>query len=193
MRNDINGTGVRCSGDINLVASIMAQGVPLAQGSPVSIIEGGERSYSSYRLMASSPCGRVLTETLMDTWDGKTTLPPDHGFSVICRFIKARPKGLQRSEDMLAFAVDYLSENGHKLPGLRCINDIPGFVDALPNSEASFVLAYVFNRDICYKLHTNASRKFYKQEGNSDEARRAIIDTSLPRWKSRELLARLEG
>jgi hypothetical protein len=194
MKNEINGKAARQSGDINLVAAIMAMGVPLDFVNPLNIIEPEHgQPYTSYRLCESSPDGSELTERLLEAWSGSITLPPDHGFISICRFIKSRPRGIQRSDDLMDFAVDYLTERGHRLTGLHSFDDIPAFVGGLPNSESSYILAYVWNRDLCFQLHKRSARKTYMTEGTGSDARHAMIDTALPRWQVNELLSRLQG
>lgn len=194
MREEINGESVRCTGDINLVAAIMAQGVPLAQDCPVAILESEDgHSYGSFRLCQFSTDQKIATEHLMETWNGERTLALEHGFSKVCAFIRARPRGVQSSPDLLDFAVTWLSEKGIALPGLTRFADIPRFVMALPESEAAYVLAYVWNRDICFQLYKSAARKIYQSEGSGSDMRRALIDTALPKWKRTELLSRLQG
>jgi hypothetical protein len=129
----------------------------------------------------------------MQAWSGDIVLEDTHGFAQICRFIRARPRGSQRSDALLDFAIEYLQERGHTMPGLRTLNDIPDFVRALPQGEAAYVLAYVWNREICYQLFRQASRRVHLTEGTGKDTRHAILDTRLPKWKSRELLSRLQG
>lgn len=193
MREDIQGQGSHNTGDINLAAAIMSQGAPLDRFEPVSLVFAGGSKYSSFQIPVASIGGNLDTSDLMDAWSGHKSLPQDHGFNHVCRFIRARPRGVQRSEDLLDFAVEYLTEKGQSLPGLRKLEDIPSFVEALPESEASHVLAYVFNREICFQLHNRAVRKSYHTSESGGETRRAILDTQLPKWKSRELLSRLQG
>lgn len=184
----------RHCGDINLVAAVMALGVPLDSLQPVSLIENAHREkYASFYLTEYSDNGTEQTETLMEYWNGTRQIPAGHGFAAICAFIKARPRGIQKSADLLDFAVDYLQERGHALPGLRKLEDVPRFVSALPESDASHILAYVWNRDVCWQLFRQAARQVYYQDGEGAEARRALIDTRLPRWQARELLSRLQG
>lgn len=194
MTSDIYaGTSIHHTGDINLVASLMAMGIPLDPIDPVSVVDNEKGVYGSFSVTEYSEDGTIDTGTLMDAWTGSKPLPPEHGFSRICAFLRARPRGVQRSEDLLDFAVEYLRQQGHTLPGLRRLADIPAFVNALPEGEASYVLAYVWNRDVCFQLYKLVSKKLYYQEGEGRDARRAIIDTRLPRWQASEILSRLQG
>ena len=194
MRKDINQAPSWRTGDINLAATLMSQGVPLDQTCPVSTVMAHDGDYSSFRLIMHYLPDGMNTEKLMDAWSGIGQVPDDHGFSIVCKFIKARPRGIQNTHDLLEFAVDYLRERGHKLPGLQSPDDIPRFVNALPESEAAHILAYIHNREVCYQLHRSAAhRKSYHTEGTGDDQRRAILDTALPKWQAHELLSRLQG
>jgi len=193
MTPHLNGQCSRHSGDLNLVAALMSQGIPLDPSDPLSLIEGDHGNYASFRFADHSEDGTQPTESLLDHWDGRRLLPADHGFSQVCRFISSRPRGVQRSEDLLAFAVDYLRERGCGLPGLRTLDDVPQFVRALPHGEAAYVLAYVWNRDICFKLHRHAKRSVYQTVGEGRDMRHSLISTTLPAWQRDELLSRLQG
>ena len=184
----------RHCGDINLVAACMSLGIPLDASQPVTLVENVKRgNYASFFIAEFSDDGSEITDDLMAYWSGAKPIPPGHGFAAICDFIRARPRGIQKSADLLGFAVDYLRERGHALPGLRKIDDIPDFVKALPENDASHVLAYVWNRDLCWQLFRQASRQVYYQQGEGNETRRALIDARLPRWQAKELLSRLQG
>lgn len=193
MTPHLNGSTSRNSGDINLVAALMSQGIALDPYTPITIIEGDRGNYASYRFGDFSQDGTLATAKLMDHWDGRELLPPDHGFAQVCRFISARPRGVQRSEDVLEFAIGYLSERGCSVPGLKSLDDIPRFVTALPHGEAAYVLAYVHNRELCFKLHRKARRSIYQTVGDGDDMRHSLIDTALPAWQRNELLSRLQG
>lgn len=181
------------TGDINLASALMALGIPLDPLNPVSLIDNLGQDYGSFALAACSEDGTEDTARLMDHWSGIIMLPLNHGFSIICEFIKARPRGVQRTDDVLAFAVDYLIQRGETLPGLRTIHDVPAFVSALPEGFASYVLAYVWNRNLCFKLYNSASRKVFYSETDGNETRRALIDRRLPKWQAKELISRLQG
>jgi hypothetical protein len=193
--HDLTGTVLRHSGDVNLVAALMSLGIPLENDDPVSVVDSpnASRPYGSFRFHDLSDDGETDAETLMQAWSGDIVLEDTHGFAQICRFIRARPRGSQRSDALLDFAIEYLQERGHTMPGLRTLNDIPDFVRALPQGEAAYVLAYVWNREICYQLFRQASRRVHLTEGTGKDTRHAILDTRLPKWKSRELLSRLQG
>lgn len=194
MRLDLNQKQSWRTGDINLAAALMSQNIPLDGECPVSMVMSEERDYSSFRLNNNHLPDGMSTEKLMDVWSGKKSIPDDHGFSIVCRFIRSRPRGIQSTGDLLDFAVSYLRDLGHDLPGLKSAEDIPNFVNALPESEASHVLAYIHNREVCYQLHKMAlHRKSYHTEGTGDDQRRAILDTQLPKWQAHELLSRLQG
>jgi hypothetical protein len=171
----------------------MACGIPLDVLDPVSVVDNDHGQYGSYNLAEYSEDGTEDAETLLGHWSGTAPLAPDHGFTQICRFIRARPRGIQRSADLLDFAVDYLAQQGHSLIGLRKMEDVPAFVNALPKGEAAHVLAYVWNRELCFQLYRTASKKIYYQEGEGRDARRALIDTRLPKWQAKEILSRLQG
>ena len=172
----------------------MSQGISLDPVIPMTLIERDSGStYASYRYGDMSDDGTLATDTLIDAWNGDTPLPFDHGFSQVCRFILARPRGIQRTDDLLSFAVDFLRERGHNLPGLRGIKDVPTYVNAMPDGEAAYILAYVWNRDVCFHLHRQASHQVHMTEGAGRDARHALLDTKLPRWKSTELLSRLQN
>lgn len=191
--NPYVGSSARHSGDINLVAALMAMGIPLDTTDPVSVVENYKGTYGSFSVCDISDDGMTLTETLMEYWNGTRAIPHGYGFGFICDFIRARPRGVQSTADLLDFAVSYLQERGHNLPGFRTIDDAPSYVAAMPTGEPSYVLAYVANREVCYKIYNRAKRKSYHEQGQGQDTRRAIIDTRLPRWQAKELLSRLQG
>ena len=194
MKPELNGTTTRQSGDINFIAALMSQGIPLDVVQPLTIVGREDGSnYASYRYGDVSEDGTLSTETLIDSWNGEHPLPTTHGFSQVCDFIRSRPRGVQRTDDLLDYAVTYLRGHGYPLPGLRALKDVPTYVNALPDGEASYVLAYVWNREICYQLHRQATHQIHMTEGSGKDTRHALLDTKLPRWKSRELLSRLQN
>lgn len=179
----------RHSGDINFVAALMSQGIPLDRDHPCRIVQSERGPYSSFRYAGVSDDGKTAVSPLIDHWNGTSNLPKDDGFAVVCEFIKARPRGIQGSNDLLDFAIDYLTERGHKLVGLQRFEDIPKFIEALPQDPASYILAYVWNREICFQLHKTCRRSIYL----NDSDRHAIIDERLPKWKRDELLSRYQN
>jgi hypothetical protein len=183
----------RHSGDINLVAALMAVGIPLDVEKPVTVCDNARGVYGSYHFTETSDDGRESTEILLAYWNGHERIPDNHGFGIICEFIRSRPKGIQSSADLLDFAVDFLRDRGHALPGLRVLSDVPAFVNALPEGDAAHVLAYVWNRQICFDLFKQASRSLYYEAGEGKDIRRALIDSRLPRWQAKEILARLDS
>lgn len=187
------GTATRHTGDINLAAAMMACGIPLDPTEPVAIVEHPRGRYGSFYLCEYSDDGTQDADSLMAFWSGYGTLAADHGFSKICDFLKARPRGVHQTADVLDFAVDYLRERGFQLFGMRKLEDIPPMVNALPEGEASYILAYVWNRETCFRLYRVASRKVYYESDAGRDARRAILDARLPRWQAKEILSRLQG
>ena len=192
MKSYIGESAVR-TGDINLVSALMSLGIPLDPIDPVHVVENARGVYGSYSVLECSDDGSEATETLLDHWNGTKPLAPDHGFAQICQFIRARPKGIQSTNDLLGFAVDYLRQQGHGLPGLKSIDDVPQYVATAPLGEAAHVLAYVWNRDLCFQLYRKTTKKLFYEEGTGKDTRRALIDTRLPRWQAKELLSRLQG
>lgn len=193
MTSQYIGQSQRHSGDINLVAALMSIGIPLDTTDPVTVLDNAKGHYGTFHFLEYSDDGSTDVETLLEYWNGKRPIPDGHGFGYVCAFIRARPRGVQASDDLLDFAIDYLRERGHQMPGLRRLSDVPAFVQALPQGEAAYVLAYVWNRDLCYQLYRSASRKVYYEEGSGVDTRRALLDTRLPKWQAKELLSRLQG
>ena len=189
MRDDINMRPSRHSGDINFVAALMSQGVSLQKECPCRLVEGDRGLYTSYRYNEVTDDGKDHIAPLIDHWNGNRELPSQHGFAAVCRFIKARPRGIQNTTELLDFAVDYLIERGHSLPGLARLEDVPDFIEKHPDSEPSFILAYVWNREICFQLHRTAKRSIYLNDGDTH----TIIDQRLPKWQRNELLSRHQG
>jgi len=151
---EINGEISRQCGDINLVAAMMACGITLNPQRPCSVIEAEDgHTYTTFIYLPVGIDGRTISDQLLAHWAGKIALPTDDGFAQICEFIRARPKGVQRSADLMDFAMKYLSERGEVVMGVRQFDDIPDFVAKAPNGRAQFILAYVWNRDILYQLH----------------------------------------
>lgn len=186
MRDDINMRPSRHSGDINFVAALMSQGIPLDREFPCRLVESERGTYTSFRYASVSDDGRLSVDPLVRHWSGTELLPSTHGFAEVCAFIKSRPRGVHHSTELLDFAIDYLTERGDKLPGLSRFEDIPDFIKALPHARASYVLAYIWNREVCFQLHRTARRSVYL----NDDDKHAIIDQRLPKWQRDELLSR---
>lgn len=194
MRTDYNGKITRQSGDINLIAAMMACGIMLDHESPCRVMDSEDgRTYSSFSYLPFSADGTTSADRLMAHWLGSIVLPDDDGFPVICQFIKSRPKGAQRSHDLFDFAMTWLESRGHKIHGLASFDGIPAYVASLPKSEASYVLAYVWNREICYLLHKRVGRSVHLGDASKNGGRCAIISEKLPQWQRKELLSRYLG
>jgi hypothetical protein len=184
------GKSTYSTGDINLAASLMAVGIPLDPAQPVRIIESSDgRSYGSFTLGAWSEDGKESTESIMDHWAKRSGLPDDHPINAISQFIADRPAIKMSAADWLEYAMSWLSERGHQVAGVRCIEDIPYYVQPLPQSVPSYILAYVYNRQTCFLLYNDARRAVHMRNGESH----VLIDHKLPMWQRNELLSRLQG
>jgi len=180
MKQEMNGAFIAHSGDINFVAALMSQGIPLDRERPCKLIHREGGAYTSFRYMNASDDGTQPVAPLIEHWNNTKHLADVHGFAQVCQFIKARPREVRRSEDLLSFAVDYLQQRGEKLPGLKTFADIPAFVAALPQGHAAYVLAYVWNRELCFQLHKSCNKAAYLTEDDGGNTRHAIIEEQLP-------------
>lgn len=188
---DLTGHSTRQTGDINLAAALMACAIPLDRDDPVRLIESAstQSPYASFRLAASSADGVHSTDACNGHWSGREPLPEHHPFAVVCRFIRARPAKRMSVSEWLDHAVDYLSDMGVSLPGLRTYDDIPDFIRALPTAPESYVLAFVYNRRTCLDLFRDAARAVHQSRGNAH----SLIDHRLSKPLRNELLSRLQG
>jgi hypothetical protein len=178
------------TGDINLASALMACGIPLDPETPVRLIESGNgSSYGSFRVGAFSEDGQEDTMAIMHAWAGRSELRADHPVPIISEFIRAKPFGCTTSADWLGHAIDWLREREYIVHGVRCIEDIPFYVKPLPQSVASYILAYVYNRETCFRLYNEARRAVHMR----DEDRHVLIDSHLPKWQRNELLSRFQG
>lgn len=185
----MKGENSRQTGDVNLAASLMACGISLSASNPVKIIESWRGSYGAWMLDPYSADGKNITEKLMLFWVSGEGIDKSHPFSQISKFIRSRPDGVSNSDEWLAWAVDYLCDNGIVIPGLARVSDIERFVAALPAALESYILAFVHNRDVCLQLYRKAKRSIHMSRNDSH----TMIDVSLPKWQRLELLSRLEG
>ena len=185
------GDSARNTGDINLASALMAVGIPLDPSCPVKVIESesSERPYASFRLLQSSTDGANNTDQLMRVWSGTEQAPHSHPFAEICRFIKCRPSVKMNSASWLDYAVDYLTAMGFKLHGIARLSDIESFVKSFPKATESYVLAFVHNRNLCIDICRHAVRTVHLTNGTSHLS----IDTHLPAWQKRNLLAIFGG
>jgi len=200
MIQEINGTGSRQTGDINLASALMACAIPLDQKDPVRVIEAEciSGSYASFRIAEASADGKHTTQSCMDHWSSVKLLPDFHPFATICAFIKDRPEGRLSAEDWLGYALSYLWERGIDLPGLTRISDIEQFVNKLPSAPESYILAFVANRQTCLALYRSGKRAIFQMKMGGDlrdrsNDRHTLIDAKLPAWQRNELLSRLQG
>lgn len=191
---EINGQITRQCGDINLVAAMMACGIMLNPSKPCIVLESEDgRNYASYIYLQHGVDGKTTSDQLMAHWGGHITLPPDDGFPAICEFIKARPRGIQRSNDLLDFAIQYLADRGEPVTGLKTFDGIPDFVNKSHKCRAQFILAYIWNREICYQLHKKVGRSVHLGDATRDGGRCAVISENLPAWQRKELISRYLG
>jgi hypothetical protein len=179
------------TGDINLVATLMAVGVPLDQGKPCELIENEAGSYGRFFLLPHSLDGKFDTETLMQAWSGKKTLNQDHPFVWLMEFISKRPRGIGSTSDWMAWAVDHCREL--EIPGIglpRHVSTIADFVAALPDARQSYIFAFVANRHDALGAFLDHKRvAILQRKGESF----SLIDRKLPLKVRNELLSRLEG
>lgn len=189
-----NTTGGFQTGDINLAAALMACGVPLSPDDPVTIIqpEHGKR-YASFRLMEITMDGEDKTADLMSAWSGRKELEPSHGFEMICRFLRDRPSDCRRTDELMDFAIDWLSGIGFPCAGVRSLSDVPQYVAERPTSVDAFILAFVHCRDVIFQAYQRSKTDHYMTRGSGADSRYAMISDNLPRWQRRELTSRLNG
>ena len=186
----MTGQGTCQCGDVNLTAALMSCGIPLDAVSPIVIIESEDagKDYGSWRLAVTSEDGMEDTKSLMSFWNGGE-IRDDHPLVEISSFIRGRPIGRLSVSEWLDYAMDWLKEQGHQVPQIKSIDDIPLFTKALPDDVRSYILAFVFNRATCLRLYSNAKRSVHK----SRDDRHVMIDRKLPRHQKSELLSRFEG
>lgn len=194
MKKELNGATSFHTGDINLAAAIMACGIPLSPDCPVSIIESESvgRVYGSFKLLGISNDGKLETEKLMRVWQGSSELDSNHPFNQISAFIREKPFEIRNTQDVFDFAIDYLRERGIN-PAVVRLDDIPAFVAKFPTMAESYILAFVHNRETCFRLYHHARREIHQTNGQGRDMRQSLIDTRLPRWQRNELLSRLQG
>jgi hypothetical protein len=184
----MKGTVYRQTGDVNLAAALMACGIPLSKEMPIRLIDReGAKTYASFNLAQSSADGVNKTEALMSFWTNRRGLPPEHAFVQISQFIANKPSSQMTADDWMDYAIDSIKTDGNELPGLRTYEDIPAFVKALPRDKASYILAFVYNRRLCYMLFRKARRSIYMERNGSH----AMVDINLPKWQRNEILSHL--
>jgi len=182
------------TGDINLAAALLSVGILPAPERAVTIIQPEDgRRYASFRLLPTSADGVENIAKLMAFWSGEGSLAASHGFPVICDFLAARPRNCRTSDDMLDFAFEWFAQRGHKVATVRGIDDIPAFVESMPDCPAAYVLAFIHNREHLFRVAKTAGTDYLFERGSGSERRVAIISSDLPKWQSRELTARLKG
>jgi hypothetical protein len=182
----------RNTGDINLAAALMSVGFPLDAEEPACMIESESGRYASFRICEVSLDGSEEAGDVMEYWTSGQS-PPDHGMKYVSSFIKARPKHIKSTADILDFAIEYLSQQGCAVFGVRCFDDIPDHVSRFPKTESAYILAFVYNRETCFQLAQNGKRQVYYDSNEGDNSRRTLLDTNLDRRLSRELLSRQQG
>ena len=194
MGHEKNTTGGFQTGDINLAAALMACGVPLSPEDPVTVIQPEiGKPYGSFRLREITMDGRDKTQDLMAAWSGRKQLTPAHGFEQICRFLRSRGSDCRSTEEMLDFAIDYLTDIGFPCVGVRCFADVADYVSTRPTSADAFVLAFIHCRELLFQAFRRSKIDHYLTRGSGNDIRRAVISNTLPAWQRRELTARLQG
>ena len=136
------------TGDINLAAAIMTMGVPPDELEPVKLIscENG-KDYARFHIGGISYCGKYETTLLMRAWDAPKDFArefPGHPFTTIMSFISNRPKGCSSKEQWLEHAAAFLGIGIDSV--VRTYKAIHKTCAASPESQASYVIAFIANR-----------------------------------------------
>lgn len=178
------------TGDINLAASLMSMGIPLAVV-PCSLIHRDNgTNYARFHVLSQSIDGVFQTERFMQFWRSPEQCN-EANFTSVMAFVKEGVKNkVVRSDDWFDFCIAYLEGMGEQVEDLPAkMSLITDYIKQFPQSATAHILAFVYNRDDCWQCVQTARRRIMITRGEAT----AAIDTDLPAWKRNELLARLEG
>lgn len=136
------------TGDLNLAAAFMSMGIPLVQEKPISLIASTNGSdYKRFHFELVSPDGMQDVYVLSAAWSHPETFRsehPTHAFVKIMSFIGSRPQDTRTEADWLDHAASFL---GLTRDAVRAAyRDIGNVCKSSPESEPSYVLAYIANR-----------------------------------------------
>lgn len=141
------------TGDINLAAALMTIGIP-PRDVPVRIIAADDgHNYISYRLSGEGIAGESTSEA-MSMWTTRAA-NGDSPFGWIMAFCSEKPKNTGPSIDAWTqhlaewLAVSYDSAR-------QLVGDAKNVAAASPESETSYLVAFVANREFLKDLATSA-------------------------------------
>lgn len=137
------------SGDLNLAASMLTMGIPPSATEPIRLIardDGGD--YTRFHFSELSYCGKYDPTTLSAAWSAPERFKAEnqgHPFGKLMDFIREKPRGCRREGDWLEHAAKYL---GLPVDSVReTYRRISQVCKASPDSEVSFVCAFIRNRE----------------------------------------------
>lgn len=136
------------TGDLNLAAAFMSLGIPLIQEKPVSLIASTTgNDYKRFHFELVSVDGMQDVYALSAAWSNPETFRskhPGHPFSKVMAFIASRPQDTRTEADWLDHAAAFLGLTRDAVGS--AYRDIVKVCMSSPESEPSYVLAYVANR-----------------------------------------------
>lgn len=144
----IPGDSSVCITDINLASALLTVGIGPRLGEPVRLTASDNgRDYVQFLIDPCSPCGGYRSADLMQAWGSPAAFHserPDHPFSLLMKFIAARPRGCSCKDDWLMHIASFLEvrmdlvRKTYQGIGLAC--------QASPDTDLSYLCAFLRNR-----------------------------------------------
>lgn len=137
------------TGDLNLAAAILTVGIPPIESKPISLVATDTgHDYKRFHFELTSACGKHDVYSLGAGWNSPESFRathPAHPFSKMMSFISSKPHGIRGQDDWLNHAAVFLGITRDAVS--KAYADIANVCRNSPESEVSYVLAFIRNRE----------------------------------------------
>lgn len=137
------------TGDLNFAAALISLGIPLFKDKPITLVASSNGcDYKRFHFDLVSICGKYDVYAMSDAWrnkDGFSNRFPNHPMTKIMGFISSKQASCKTESDWLETASKWLGLPIDSI--IKTYNSILQVCASSPESEISYVLAYIKNRE----------------------------------------------
>jgi len=137
------------TGDLNFASALVTIGFPLFKDKPITLVasaNGGD--YKRFHFDFVSMCGKHEIYSISDAWrlgEGFSVSNPNHPLTKIMRFLDFKSRSCRAESDWLEESSKFLNLPIDSI--LKSYKTIKQVCAANPESEVSYILAYIRNRE----------------------------------------------
>jgi len=137
------------TGDLNFAAALLTIGFPLFKDKPITLVASANGSdYKRFHFDFHSMCGRYEIYKISDAWrngESFATANPNHPLTKIMRFLDFKSRSCRSESDWVEEASRFLGLPIDSV--VKAYRTIKQVCAANPESELSYVLAFIRNRE----------------------------------------------